>query len=100
MLSHLKNSCKKYPRRFGKLDQSQSTLSFDANKEGQGGEGSVGNLVIVKYNVQKIRVALAKMIIVDDYLFKFVEGEGFHDFMKTVESRFQIPSRYTVMRTL
>jgi hypothetical protein len=28
MLSHLKNSCKKYPSRFGKLDKSQSKLSF------------------------------------------------------------------------
>jgi len=30
------------------------------------GEGSVANLVIAKYNVQKIREALAKMVIVDD----------------------------------
>jgi hypothetical protein len=27
-----------------------------------------------------------------------VEGEGFQDFMKVVEPRFSIPSRYTVMR--
>jgi len=38
------------------------------------------------------------MVIVDKLPFKFVEGEGFHDFMKTVESRFKIPSRYTVMK--
>jgi len=44
------------------------------------GEGSIGNLVIAKYNVQKIREALAKMVIVDELPFKFVEGEGFHDF--------------------
>jgi hypothetical protein len=98
MLSHIRNSCKKYPGRFGKLDKSQSTLSFDAKNEGQMGEGSVGNLVIAKYNVQKIREALAKMVIVDEFPFKFVEGEGFRDFMKTVESRFKIPSRYTVMK--
>jgi hypothetical protein len=98
MLSHIRNSCKKYPGRFGKLDKSQSMLSFDAKKEGQVGEGSVGNLVIAKYNVQKIREALAKMVIVDELPFRFVEGEGFHDFMKTVESRFKIPSRYIVMK--
>jgi len=62
------------------------------------GDRSVGNLVIAKYNVQKIREALAKMVIVDELPFKFVEGEGFHDFMKTVESRFKISSRYTVMK--
>jgi len=98
MLSHIRNSCKKYPSRFGKLDNSQSMLSFDAKKEGQEGDGSVGNLVIAKYNVQKIREALAKMVIVDELPFRFVEGEGFHYFMKTVESRFKIPSRYTVMK--
>jgi hypothetical protein len=62
------------------------------------GEGSVSNLVIATYNVKKIKEALARMIIVYELPFKFVEGEGFHDFMKKVESRFQIPSRYTVMK--
>jgi hypothetical protein len=62
------------------------------------GEGSVANLVIAKYNVQKIREALAKMVIVDKLPFKFVEGEGFHNFMKTVEFMFKIPSPYTVMK--
>jgi hypothetical protein len=75
MLSHIINSCNKYPGRFGKLDKLQSALSFDAKKEGQMGEGSVGNLVIAKYNAQKIREALAKMVIVDELPFKFVEGE-------------------------
>jgi hypothetical protein len=55
MLSHLRNSCKKYPYRFGKLDKSQSQLSFNAKNEGQAGKRSVGNLVIAKYNVKKIR---------------------------------------------
>jgi hypothetical protein len=27
-----------------------------------------------------------------------VEGDGFQEFMKTVEPRFLIPSRYTIMR--
>jgi hypothetical protein len=38
------------------------------------------------------------MIIVDELPFRFIKGEGFQDFMKTVELRFSIPSRYTVMR--
>jgi hypothetical protein len=38
------------------------------------------------------------MITVDELPFRFVEGEGFQDFMKTVEHRFSIPSRFTVMR--
>jgi len=38
------------------------------------------------------------MIIVDELPFRFVEGEGFQDFMKTVKPRFSIPYCYTVMR--
>jgi hypothetical protein len=61
-------------------------------------EGSCGNLVIAKYNALKIRVAISKMIIVDELPFRFVECEGFQDFMKTIELRFSIPSHFTVMR--
>jgi hypothetical protein len=75
MFSHIRNSCKKYPGSFGKLEKSKSMQSFDAKKEGQVGEGSVGNLVITKYNVQKIREPLAKMVIVDELPFKFVKSE-------------------------
>jgi len=75
-------------------------LSFDAKREGQAvvGEGSSGSLVIAKFNASKIRAAVFKMIMVDELPFRFVEGEGFQDFMKTVEPRFSIPSRFTVMR--
>jgi hypothetical protein len=38
------------------------------------------------------------MIIVDELPFRFVEGEGFQNFMKTVEPRFLIPSHYSVMK--
>jgi len=88
---------KKYPGRF---DETQSKLSFEAKREGQAvvGEGSSGNLVIAKFNASKIRAALSRMIIVDELPFRFVEGEGFKDFMKTVEPRFSIPSRFTMMR--
>jgi hypothetical protein len=62
------------------------------------GEGSCGNLVIAKYNASKINAAISKMIIVEELPFRFVEGEGFKDFMKTIEPRFSIPSRFTMMR--
>jgi hypothetical protein len=38
------------------------------------------------------------MVIVGELPFKFMEGERFHDFMKTVQSRFKIHSCYTVMK--
>jgi hypothetical protein len=97
MLTHLKNTCKKYP---GKFDMSQSKLSFEVKKEGKMsvGERCVGNMMIAKYNATKIMLAIAKMIIKDELPFRFVEGEGLQDFMKTIEPRFQIPSRYTVIK--
>ncbi|XP_059431483.1 zinc finger BED domain-containing protein RICESLEEPER 2-like [Corylus avellana] len=100
MLGHLRNTCKKYPDRFDKDDKSQSKLSFEGKREGQMavGEGSVGKLVITKYNAAKIREAIAQMIIKDELPFSFVEGEGFWDFMNIVEPRFSIYSRNTVMK--
>jgi hypothetical protein len=100
MLVHLRNTCKKYPGRFDKDDKSQSKLSFEVKREGQMvvGEGSIGNLVIMKYNATKIREVIAKMITKDEFPFRFVEGEGFQEFMHTVEPRFLIPSCYTVMK--
>jgi hypothetical protein len=82
------------------FDKTQSKLSFEAKREGQAtvGEGSSGSLMIAKFNASKIRIALSKMIIVDELPFMFVEGEGFQDFMKTVEPRFSIPSLFTMMR--
>ena len=100
VLLHLMNTCKKNPGRFDKDDKLQSKLSFEVKREGQMavGEESVGNLVITKYNATKIREAIAKMITKDELPFRFVEGEGFQEFMHTVEPRFLIPSRYIVMK--
>ncbi|XP_062145383.1 zinc finger BED domain-containing protein RICESLEEPER 1-like [Alnus glutinosa] len=97
MLQHIRKSCKKYP---GRLDKSRTKLSFEAKREGQGvvGEGTYGNLVFTKYNATKIRESTSQMIIVDELPFRFVEGEGLQNFMKTVEPRYSIPSRYTMMR--
>jgi hypothetical protein len=97
MLQQIRKSCKKYPSRF---DETQSKLSFEAKREGQAavGEGSSDNLVIEKFNASKIMAGLSRMIIVDELPFRFVEGEGFKDFMKTVEPRFSFPSRFTMMR--
>lgn len=88
---------KKYPGRFHKT---QSKLSFEAKRKGQEivGEGSCGNLMIAKYNASKRRRAISKMIIVDELPFRFVEGEGVQDFMKTIEPRLSVPFRYTVMK--
>ena len=41
------------------------------------GEGSVGNLVIVKYNAMKIRLTITKMIIKDELPFSLRKVKGF-----------------------
>jgi len=89
MLQHIRKSYKKYTGRF---DKTQSKLSFEAKREEQAavGEGSSGNLMIAKFNASKIMA-------VDELPFRFMEGEGFQDFMKTVEPRFSIPSCFTMM---
>lgn len=38
------------------------------------------------------------MIIIDELLFRFVEGQGFHAFMKTKQPRFKISSHFTISR--
>ena len=41
-------------------------------------------------------MALARMIIVDELPFRFVEHDGFIYFMGVVEPRFPVPSRLTI----
>ena len=48
-------------------------------------------LVVANYNEEKIRLALARMIIINELPFKFVEQQGFQEFMEIVEPRFPIP---------
>ena len=76
-------------------DDKQKTLSFQAKREG---ESDSNVLVVVNYNEERIRLALARMIIIDELPFKFVERQDFQEFMKIVEHRFPIPHRTTIAR--
>ena len=51
-----------------------------------------------KFSIKKMRLALARMIIVDELPFKFVEHEGFNYYMNVVEPRFPISSCVTVVK--
>ena len=86
---HLESQCKKYPNR---LSKGQQLLSFEIKKEGG---------IMLKnhsFNVEECRKALAKFVIVDEMLFRVVEGEGFVEYSRTLEPRFTIPSKWTVAR--
>ncbi|KAL0287490.1 UNVERIFIED_CONTAM: Zinc finger BED domain-containing protein DAYSLEEPER [Sesamum angustifolium] len=49
-------------------------------------------------NVEEIRLSLARMVIIDELPFKFVEGEGFRAYSRALEPSFEVPSKHTVAR--
>ena len=55
-------------------------------------------LVVANYSEERIRMALARMIIVDELPFKFVERQDFQEYMEIVEPRFPIPNCTTIAR--
>ena len=51
-----------------------------------------------KFSVERLRLALSKMITVDELPFRFVEHDMFIEFMTEVEPRFKVPTHATVAR--
>ena len=70
MLQHMK-VCKKWP--FSR-DDKQKNLYFQAKREG---ESSSNVLVVANYSEERIRLALVRMIVIDELPFKFMEHQGF-----------------------
>jgi len=92
--SHLK-VCRKFPF---VVDKKQKILVLEPNKVGgELGDRSVGTLKAIDYDYDECRKALVKMVIIDEP-FNFVEGKGFRLFSRTLQPRFDIPYRFTVMR--
>ncbi|XP_022874249.1 zinc finger BED domain-containing protein RICESLEEPER 4-like [Olea europaea var. sylvestris] len=91
--NHLTNQCKKYPGRL--VDKKQKILSFETKKEGSG-----SNLVAVGQSKEECRVACAKMVVLDELPFRFVEGRGFRFFCSVACPQFRAPSRRTLMRDI
>ncbi|WOG87427.1 hypothetical protein DCAR_0206652 [Daucus carota subsp. sativus] len=92
---HLMNQCPKYPYRVE--DKKQKLLCF--TKSGSE-SGSGSNLVAVGFNQSECRAACAKMIVIDELSFRFVEQEGFRLFCSVACPRFIIPSRHTIARDI
>ncbi|KAH0634432.1 hypothetical protein KY290_037845 [Solanum tuberosum] len=91
MLTHML-TCTKMPK---SVDKSQTQIGFQSV---QGGNTSDVVVVSWKFEQEQCRRALCRMVIVDELPFKFVEKEGFRNFMKVAQPRFKIPSRTTVTR--
>lgn len=92
---HLLHQCKKFPKES--LDPTQQTLVLQQLKK-EDGNGSGSVLTGVHFDAEACRKALARMIIVDELPFKFVEGEGFLHFMSVVQPKLSIPKRITIAR--
>ncbi|XP_054806276.1 zinc finger BED domain-containing protein RICESLEEPER 2-like [Prosopis cineraria] len=76
-----------------------NNLNFPSNqKKKEEGEGCGTSLKGVTFDLNSCRQALARMIIVDELPFKFVENEGFQYFMSIAQPLFPLPSRTTVAR--
>ncbi|KAK9268176.1 hypothetical protein L1049_010618 [Liquidambar formosana] len=92
MLKHIAR-CAKYPYNE---DKKQKLLSFKSVGHLQDSDCHSSSLSNWKFDQELCRQALTKMIIVDELLFKFVEREGFKNFVSVLQPRFQLLSRSTV----
>jgi hypothetical protein len=93
---HVRN-CKKNPKNKNN-DKRQPTIAYHYKKAAVEGENDTKEIEVHQFSIKKIRLALAKMIIVDELPFRFVKHEGFNYYMNVVEPRFPIPSRVTVTK--
>ncbi|KAL4347748.1 hypothetical protein GQ457_17G009730 [Hibiscus cannabinus] len=91
------NRCKKVP--FN-LDKKQTILDFES-KTRCNADGTIETVSVPKlwrFDQEEIRQALAKMVVIDELPFNFVEREGFRAFCKVAIPDFVPPSRATITR--
>ena len=91
--THLLQRCPMYKKVKPKEDENQCALTC---------ENGVGNakFVSVGFSKEACRKALVKMIIKDELPFKFVETEGFLEFMATCCPKLDVPSQRTIIRDI
>jgi len=69
--------CKKNPH--SQVDKKQKTIVFGSGSESDPNKVS---MKVVDFNQEWTLIALAKMMIIDELAFKFVENERFRKFME------------------
>ncbi|KAF7126546.1 hypothetical protein RHSIM_Rhsim11G0012000 [Rhododendron simsii] len=94
---HLAYQCTKYPPSKKFAGSRQKLLSFQ--KKDHNSETSA-NLVPVAFSADACKRALAKMIIIDELPFSFVEGEGFKDFISVVQPMWNPPRRLVMAKQI
>ncbi|KAH9792650.1 BED-type domain-containing protein [Citrus sinensis] len=94
--THL-DRCKVRKKMKAENDAKQQTLVF---KKGKGKDDGTAKVTHIGFNREACRMALVKMIIKDELPFRFVEAEGFLEFMETCCPKFEVPSRRTITRDI
>ncbi|GAA0165154.1 hypothetical protein LIER_39925 [Lithospermum erythrorhizon] len=69
---------------------------LDLSAKQKDGSCSIVGIKSKTLDIQLLRESLSKMHIVDELPFNFVEGKGFREFVRVLESRFIIPRRDTL----
>ncbi|KAK9279908.1 hypothetical protein L1049_013592 [Liquidambar formosana] len=90
--STLKRHLLKCPRYPNNQDHKQKLLDFQSMSQNQ------GNVSNWKFDQELCRKELARMIIVDELPFSFVEKEGFKRFISVLQPRFNLVSRTTMTK--
>ncbi|KAG2718431.1 hypothetical protein I3760_03G220000 [Carya illinoinensis] len=96
---HLEEQCKKSPILKSLVENGQSRLDFKM-ADGSSGAGGPTLKGYTKYNHDECRRKLARIIVMDELPFQFVEGKGFQEFVQELEPRFVLPSRHTVAKDI
>ncbi|KAF7802276.1 zinc finger BED domain-containing protein RICESLEEPER 2-like [Senna tora] len=89
------NECPSNPNRT--VDKKQKKLGIEKKPEEEEDDGLV-KLKVLEFNQEECRIALAKIIIMNELPFIFVENPGFRGLVYLLQPQFQIPSRMTVYR--
>ncbi|RYR59551.1 hypothetical protein Ahy_A05g025450 [Arachis hypogaea] len=93
--SHLLSQCRKFPK--DSLDPTQKILVMQQLKKEER-NGLANCLTAVSFDPDLCRQALARMIIIDELPFRFVEGDRFHYFMSVLQPKLYILGRISVVR--
>ena len=84
-MAHISFGCEEYPYIHAPVDKPEGS-----EREGESG--------VTEFSLERLRMGLAKMIIIDELPLRIVEGEGFLDIMTMVEPRFPVPSCLNVTK--
>ncbi|KAK9177833.1 hypothetical protein WN943_027022 [Citrus x changshan-huyou] len=94
--THL-DRCKVRKKMKAENDANQQTLVC---KKGKGKDDGTAKVIHIGFNREACRMALVKMIIKYELPFRFVEAEGFLEFMETCCPKFEVPSRRKITRDI